>query len=83
MDKIYYIVFWSPVQTLAIYYKGKYPLKPSILKELQAKMAIKLSFANNLVIPRDAVTVIHVVELDAETAAEVTDLKLVKSLDTL
>jgi hypothetical protein len=83
MDKYYYIVFWSPVQTLAVYYKGKYPLKPKVLQELQTKIAIKLSIVNNLTIPRDAVAVTNVIELDAETAAEVTDLKLVKSLDTL
>jgi hypothetical protein len=80
MDKIYYVVYWSPIQTGALYHKGAHPLSPSFLKDFQSKMAIKLSLANNLRIPPEAITITNVIELPADAAKQVEELKLIRPL---
>jgi hypothetical protein len=83
MDKIFYVVFWSPMQMGSFYIKCENPLSPDFLKEFCSKMATKLSFAGQVFIPAEAVCVTNVIELSDEVAKEVEDKKLVKSLFTL
>jgi len=76
-NNLYYIVFATPTQYVAQYYKGKHPLIPEVLDKLISDLATKYSIATKTILPKEAFQILNVIQLPDEVAKDIDSTKFV------
>jgi hypothetical protein len=63
--KTYYIVYSTPLpqQYVVAFHTGKHPLIPEVLDSLLSKMVTELSIKTKIILPKEAIQIINVIEV--------------------
>lgn len=69
ISKTYYVVYATPLPQIfvAAYHTGRHPLIPEVLDKLLDDLATKLSLQTKVLLPKEAIQIINVLEVPDST----------------